>query len=184
MVAIGNGAIGISNGVVLQLYAEMEEQTATQTIPAMAAAFKRSPNCIESVETVIEQVMPKLSIKRSGAMPPMVRVLRTRVRPDKAAEFMALVNNEVMPGMKKGGAGFYTFSRVSFGPRGQEFTPVMPVNGWADLDQPNPLRKALGEEGFQKLSAKRASIALSSDSEICRYRADLSYIANAGAGGN
>ena len=89
-------------------------------------------------------------------------------------EWLDLQRTEVMPAFKKAGVKSQTmYATTLFGNAG-EYTIIVPFEKYAEFDEPNPLRKALGEAGAARLIAKLRRCTTSSRSyEIDRMQ-DLS----------
>jgi len=134
----------------------------------------RINQCVEIAHRIIDEIQPDLSLPQTGGVP-MIRVLRTRVRPDKVNEYSALVKSEVLPAAKKAGVKFYTVSQVRYGEPNTEFVAVSGLNNWADLDGGLWIQKAMGEEGYQRFLAKLRPLIIESEAEIYSVVFDSSY---------
>jgi hypothetical protein len=77
--------------------------------------------------------------------------------------------------MKKGGATDYWVFATNFGGPIAQRTIVQPLAKWADLDSPNPLVRAIGQEGAQKLNQKRVPLIASSVTTVVSYVPELSF---------
>jgi hypothetical protein len=150
-----------------------------QAAAELQSVDTRIIQCVESSRRVIEEVLPDLSLPSSGETPNMIRVLRTRVRPDKVNEYMALMKSEVLPAMKKSGANGYTLSQVRYGGPNTEFISVSGLDKWADLDGGLRIQKAMGEEGYQRFLGKLRPLIVESEADIFRFMPDSSYAAAA-----
>jgi hypothetical protein len=73
-------------------------------------------------------------------------VLRTRVRPDKVDEYLAMVKSEVLPAAKKAGLKGFSVAQERYGAPGTELISVAGMSGWGDLD---------GGSGFKRRWAPR-----------------------------
>jgi hypothetical protein len=105
----------------------------------------------------------------------MLRVLRTRVRPEKVSEYTALVKSESLAAAKKAGLKFYTVSQVRYGEPSTEFVSVSGLSKWADLDGGLWIQKAMGEEGYQRFLAKLRPLTIESEAEIYSVVFESSY---------
>jgi hypothetical protein len=130
--------------------------------------------CIESSHRVIDELLPDLSLPPAGAVQ-MIRVLRTRVRPDKVNEYMAMVKSEVSPAAKKAGLKVFTVSQVRYGAPGTEFISVAGITNWGDLDGGTWIQKAMGEEGYQRFLLKLRPLTIESEADIYRLVPDSGY---------
>jgi hypothetical protein len=132
--------------------------------------------CTESSQRIVEEVLPELSLPSTNEVPAMIRTLRTRVRPDKLNEYLALVKGEILPAAKKSGLKAYTVAQSRLGAPTTEFLTVAGFSKWAELDQPFGVAKGLGEEGYQRLLAKIRPLILESEYNVYRFQRDLSYM--------
>jgi hypothetical protein len=134
----------------------------------------------ESFHRVIDEVQPELSILAPlptlDTMPRMARVLVSSVRPDKISDYTALIKNDVMPAYKKAGTKMYFVSRTRYGGATNQFRSVIFMDQWADLDGGLPIRKAMGEAGYNALMAKIGAIVTRSEATIYSFQKDLSYL--------
>ena len=105
----------------------------------------------------------------------MVRVLRSRVRPDKVNEYMALIKSDPLPAAKKAGLKFYTVSQVRYGEPTSEFVTVSGLSKWADLDGGLWIQKAMGEEGYQRFLTKLRPLTIETQAEIYSVVVESSY---------
>ena len=105
----------------------------------------------------------------------MLRVLRTRVRPDKVSEYLAVLKSDTLPAAKKAALKFYTVSQVRYGEPSTEFVSVAGMAKWADLDGGNMFQKAMGEEGYQRFLAKLRPLTIESEAEIYSVVFESSY---------
>ena len=132
--------------------------------------------CTESSNRIIEEVLPELSLPATNEVPAMVRTLRTRVRPDKLNEYLALVKGEILQAAKKSGLKDYSVAQSRLGAPTTEFLSVSGFSKWADLDQPFGVAKGMGEEGYQRFLAKIRPLILESEYNVYRFQRDLSYM--------
>ncbi len=141
---------------------------------AVQSIFSRIGGCEESYSRIIDELLPDLSLPQTGGVQ-MIRVLRTRVRPDRVSEYMALVKNEVLPAAKKAGLKVYGVSQVRYGAPSSEFISVAGLNNWADLDRGTWIQKTMGEEGYQRFLAKVLPLIIESEVNVYRFVPDSSY---------
>ena len=137
----------------------------------------RITQCTESTDRIIEEVLPELSLPQTNDIPNFVRTLRSRVRPDKVNDYMALVKAEILPSVKKSGLKHYSVAQARYGAPSTEFLTVVGLNKWAELDEPFGVAKALGQDGYQRLLTKIRPLLLESEYNIYRFQRDLSYLA-------
>jgi hypothetical protein len=142
----------------------------------------RINQCTEGSNRIIDEVLPDLSLPRTAEIPKMVRTLRTRVRPDKVNDYLALVKSEVLPAAKKAGLKEYSLAQTRYGAPISEFLSVAGVNNWADFDGGFGVQKAMGEEVYQRFLAKLRPLILESEYNVYRFLPDLSYLSTAPSG--
>jgi hypothetical protein len=140
------------------------------------SVFNRITPYLDSSRRIIDEVLPEYSLPPSGDIPKMIRVLRTKVRPEKLGEYMALGKSEILPAIKKSGVKFYNVSQVRYGESTSELVSVTGFNSWADLDGEYGARKGMGEEGYQRFLAKMRPLIIDSQFDIYSLVADSSYL--------
>ncbi|HEV1284960.1 MAG TPA: hypothetical protein VNU44_06600 [Bryobacteraceae bacterium] len=136
----------------------------------------RIAQCEESTHRIIDEVLPEYSLPPAGEVPKMIRVLRTKVRPEKLNEYLALAKSEILPAIKKSGAKFYNVSQVRYGESVAELVSVTGFNSWADLDGGLGVQKGLGEEGYQRFLAKLRPLIVDSQFDIYSLVTDSSHL--------
>jgi hypothetical protein len=134
--------------------------------------------CIESSHRVIDEILPDLSFSQSDPVQ-MIRVLRTRVRPEKVDEYLAMVKSEVLPAAKKAGLKAFSVAQQRYGAPGTEFISVAGMTNWGDLDGGTWIQKAMGAEVYQRFLAKLRPLTVESEAIIYRLVPDSSYSAPA-----
>jgi hypothetical protein len=105
----------------------------------------------------------------------MIRVLVTKVRPDKVSDYQALQKSEVLSAAKKAGLKGYSIAQVRYGAPSTEFVSVVGLSNWADLDGGTWIEKAMGEEGYQRFLLKLRQLIIESEAVIYRLVPDSSY---------
>jgi hypothetical protein len=101
------------------------------------------------------------------AAPVRVRVQVTQIKPDMVQRWQELTRTEAIPAQKKGGVTWrHTFA--AGGPMGQSstFVIVTPVTNFAQFDQGNAVRRALGDDAYAKYNAKIQPTIVSSHATI------------------
>jgi antibiotic biosynthesis monooxygenase (ABM) superfamily enzyme len=139
------------------------------------ALFNRLQACVETSHTTIDRARDDLSIVTPGnPIAPFARVIRTRVRAGKAVDYANLVKSELLPAYKTAGVKSTRVRQVQFGGSRNEFVSSTGFEKWAELDEPSPLVKALGQDGANKYLEKVSQLVAGSDYLILRYRLELS----------
>jgi len=138
---------------------------------------RRINDSFESSIRVIDIVNQEISLPRPAEPPKMVMVWTAHVKDGKMQDAMALEKNDYVPALKSAGFKSYIFSRARFGAPSNEIHASVGLEKWADLDQPNPVRKAMGDEKYHAFSEKMGAVLDDYRYEIYRYDPELSYIA-------
>ena len=144
--------------------------------PVLTGLSARINGCVESSERRIDVIDPSLSIRETNAIPNLVQVVKVSVRPEKMNEYLALVKSTSLPAFKKAGVKRRIFARARFGAPSSDFVTSTGLEKWADLDGPNPLQKALGEQGYQDYLTKLSALIYRSQFDVYRYLPDASYV--------
>jgi hypothetical protein len=141
----------------------------------LTAISARIAACIEHSERIIDEIQPDLSIPGSE-VPPMVRVLRAVVKPDRVADFLTLLRSELFPAVQQSGLKSYVVSRTHYGGPATEFRLVMGIGKWADLAALSPIQVAMGGTKYVSFQQKWASMVVEYQADVYRFQPDLSYI--------
>lgn len=141
----------------------------------LASLMARRAQCIESSRMTIERPLPDLSIANpNAAIPPMIRMIRTRVRPGMADQYIALMKDELLPAYKKIGMPGYRMRRIEWGGSRNDFTTNMPMDKMAELDGDSWVVKALGQDGARKYLDKVSQLISASEYMVYRHQPALS----------
>lgn len=98
-----------------------------------------------------------------GPPPARFQITTTQVKPDMVLAWQDLIRNEVIPAQKKGGLAWrWVFATGPLGPS-NTFTTVTPIANYAQYDQGNALRRAMGNEAFERYQAKVRTMIVGSD---------------------
>jgi len=139
----------------------------------------RITQCMESRERIIDVINEELSLPRTQEIPKMVRSVRTRVRPEMVSQYEALIKSEIVAAAKKAGMKTLITARARYGAPATEFRTAVGLDNWAELDEPSPIVKAMGEEAYRQFLAKLMPMVLETEWNVYRYMPDLSYIPSA-----
>jgi hypothetical protein len=143
----------------------------------LAPLFARLQQCSDSVDRVVDEILPDHSLPMAANVPRMVRVLRLVVKPDRVDEYLALQKAEIVPAAKKAGLSTLLVARTRYGGSAFEFRSVIELKGWADLDGKSPLVEAMGgDAAYQKYLAKIRPILTEAEYNLYEHQADLSYL--------
>ncbi len=96
-----------------------------------------------------------------------------RLKPEMVTEWIALQRNEVIPAQKKAGVTSRTTLVTQVGET-FEYVIITPFPEWSAMDGPNPLQRALGNEGAAALNEKLRKCVLVQQSYMTNRRDSLS----------
>jgi hypothetical protein len=168
--------------VIVQQYPKWESLAPAQQDPKLkdfagelAGLNSRLLRCVEIYSRDLGRVS-ELSYGMKEEPAPMVRVIRTTLKPGVAAEYMNLMKTEVVPAYKK--AGVKTFVLITPGYGDGAVSTVNPTS-WKDIDEGNVLLKALGRDGLTALMKKLDALIVKRQVDLYQYRPGLSYRAGA-----
>jgi hypothetical protein len=102
----------------------------------------------------------------------LLRVTVIQVNPGMQFEFEDFLKNELFPAMRKGGATQWGSWVITFGNM-DRYLFTTPLTNLAELDQPNTLLKAVGEEGLRAMMAKMQKYVGSASNSLVLMRPDL-----------
>ena len=94
------------------------------------------------------------------AAPAWIRFTASTIKPEMASEYEGYLK-QMAAAYKKAGQPIYAVLTNVAGNR-YEYTTVTFVMKWADLDGPNPIQKALGEESYANLTRSMSRCVVSS----------------------
>jgi len=158
-------------------YAEMDEPGPQTKSVEVANARARAGKCIESQSTEIEAVIPELTQRKDmNTVPAFVRMLRTVVKPERLADYKALLKTDVAPHMKKFKDKLFLATEARFGGEATTVSTAMGMDSMAEFDKPLPLVQVMGQVAYDALLAKRAPMVLSTVVTIYRHQPDMSYL--------
>jgi len=98
--------------------------------------------------------------------PQWLRFTVATIKPDMTAEYEGYQKQMAAAYKKAGQSGYMVFQNFA-GPR-NEYTAVTFVTKFADLDGPNPIAKAVGEEAYQNLISHLTRCTVSSNRYFAR----------------
>ena len=141
---------------------------------------------------------PSISSAQTEPPPPQWQVITTtQIKPEFRAEYEA-GQKEMTAAYKKAGVSYRVVVQTMFGDL-MEYTAVTPLSKFAEMDEPSPLAKALGDAGSQKLlkrlgaylvSARRVgylvlgNISLESEGDPGEYLHIMTFHLRPGKGGD
>ena len=174
---VGPGATFVSVQPI-QKYADFDQGPMLRA--AMGDAYDkylaRVRPMVVSTHGVIQTLVQNASLRSFSGKPPVwVTVTTVNLQQGRGPEFASITAEEYLPAYKKAGVADYWVFAANFGAPGTTRTIVTPISGWADLDQPSPLTRALGQEAAQKLGQKRGALTTGAQTVVMRYVPELSF---------
>jgi hypothetical protein len=109
-----------------------------------------------------------------AAAPQLLGVNVVHVKPEMALEWEEFQKKETIPTLQKAGIEQRDAWRTAIG-EAYEVAFVTPIANLAVRDEPNPMVKALGEDGARAYAEKNRRLIAGSRSFVIRTRPDLSY---------
>ena len=138
--------------------------------------FRTTRRATESLEYWVDEMQPDMTV-RSGNIPPMIRVSRTRVLAGKMDQVKALFLDQVIPADKKSGASDFGFAVARFGTPTNEIHGYLGMKGWGDLDGPIGAQKGMTADEYKAFLAKLQPMIESTEWSIWKFEPELSYLA-------
>jgi hypothetical protein len=175
---------GTSEYVLVSHHAKWSELDPTpnpkfKDIQGQVAALRaRIQSSIESSRRVISSIQPDISLPMGNSEPPpMVRVIRTWVRPEHADAYLALLKSDLLPAARKSGLKAWGVARVRYGGSTYEMQTVAGVANWAELDSESPVITGLGgQAAYQKYLTKARPMIARTEYEMYRLLKDQSHL--------
>ena len=112
--------------------------------------------------------------------PTQSQVTIVKVKPDMSREWRAYLTNDANPAVKKAGVKQrQVWTTATFG-EATDYVIVTPVQSLTEFDDPTPLARALGPDGWTALRAKRQRLINGSNTFLITARPELGATAAAG----
>jgi hypothetical protein len=160
-------------------YAQFDGPNAAQRALGTEGAAKlnaKTQAMVASTYFVVQTLQQPLSLQSySSTAPALAVVQEIDLIAGKGPEFAALITQSYLPALKKAGVTDYLVFTQNFGGAGNHRTIVQFLSKYADLDQPNPIVRALGQEGAQKLGQQRAVLTTKTETFVYRLVPEMSY---------
>jgi hypothetical protein len=140
---------------------------------AASAYQARAARFTESSHTVAIETRPDLSIPpKAGYRPNLALVTTTTIVAGRNAAYENFVRTSVLPVMKKAAPKAYLFSQVVYGGNLNQYTSVVMLDSFADLQR---FRAALAKEvEVAGLNAKSVGIVAARENSLHRFVPELS----------
>jgi len=143
---------------------------------AYTGMWTRLQGCIDEVRTVASIAREDAGYDNPGDDPPNLAVVSTvRVKPGMNEEYAALLKEAWLPHVKKLGFRAVWTSQAVFGAPGNEWSQVLAIEDFAEIDKGPPLARAMGAEEARKVEAKFESLIESREMTIAAFLPEFSY---------
>ena len=144
---------------------------------AAAANYNaRVRRMIASQRTYAIQTLPDGSLMPAASYTPKLAILTlSTIAPGRGTDYEHHVRTELLPVMRKVQTPGFFLSRTIFGGNGTEYGTMRYIENFAEIDQPPPAVRVLGQDGAAKLAAKTQGIVTAVERLILRYNAGLSF---------
>lgn len=146
---------------------------------ARAAWAAKARDYIENTHTYITETLPELGWRnpKRQDLPPYFIATRRLIAPFRGQEYENYLRNDYLPLIKKADAAGLTVSRVRLGGEAGDYRVLTPLYDLADLDNPNPVQKTVGQDAFRKLQQKALTgVVMRTENRVLQLRADISLI--------
>jgi hypothetical protein len=118
-------------------------------------------------------VLPSLSIAQAQPAPPeWAVIISATIKPEFRQEFEA-VQKEITAAYKKAGVPSRIVVQTMVGDM-NEYTSISPISKLGDMDGPQPLQRALGEAGYQKIVKRISAYVLTQQRVVALAQNDIS----------
>jgi hypothetical protein len=138
---------------------------------------QRINQCFESATREIESVDRQASTSRPAEPPKMLMVWTAHAKSGKLQEVIQAERSEYAPAAKATGAKSYVFCTARYGALSNQVRSTMSLDGWADIDTPNPVRKVMGDEKYRAFTEKMNALLEDYRYDVYRLDPDLTYVA-------
>jgi hypothetical protein len=137
----------------------------------------RVTKCVKDRRVDTYRNRPDLSVPvKPGRSPKLVVMSTRRNAPGHYADYNEWLLSKWMPAVKQAGMdGHYTY-RNAFGGHAREWVTLDFVDSWAAFDEPHPVHKQLGDDGWQELREGTGQMTDGAERMILLVRPDLSIV--------
>jgi hypothetical protein len=160
-------------------FAQFDQGSAIQRALGEQGAAKYNAKVrpmLVSTSALVQTLVAQVSLDSGMATPPpLIRIQNVQLLPGKGQEWNRITAEEYLPAFKKIGVRDYWVYATNYGGSTLLRTIVTPVSKWADLDQPGPLARALGQEASQKINQRRDALTANSEAIVARFLPELSF---------
>jgi len=130
----------------------LSDQVGEAVRAGAATQFMIRIPALRLVTAVLAMGISPLCLSQTDSGPGWIGSTTTRIKPERRLEFEATVS-QIMAAYKKAGVPWF-LTLQNFAGETTEYTTVVPVSRFGDLDGPPVVVKVLGEQGWGKLSRK------------------------------
>lgn len=129
---------------------------------------------IVAQRTLAINVFPESILPPASYVPKFVILNFNYAEPGRAGDYAAYLRDDFLPAIRKGKPVGFAASRILHGGDANEFVTARYLEKMADLDGPNALQLAIGNDAAAKLQAKTAGMFQRQERRIYRYVPELS----------
>lgn len=145
---------------------------------AVNAFNDKSRSLHSAMRQFVIRVRPDLSyIKPNAGTPKAATVTMVEVEYGREEEVWGLVKSEWLPVHKKSDRYGQLRAPIVRG-SGNGYLSIVPLENFADLDKPDPMKQVLGEEGLRKALVKFQGKLRLGERRVLLFRPDLSILPN------
>ncbi len=158
-------------------YAQFDEEgpIAKMSVEDRLSYSNLSRNAVESAHYKLLEPAEDLSLRSDRKeSPKLARITIVHALPGKAPELEATIKDLLLPALKARGVKDHWVYRTLVGGQLSEYTYVLLVDKWADLDTLGSIQKILGDN-YGKYMSRIAASAAGAENMIIKLDPKLSY---------
>jgi len=143
----------------------------------LANWVRRIQKCLLSREVLYSVNYPELSIPvKEGRNPPFIIITAIENASTKRPAYAEYLRNDLIPAYKKAGVDGVLVSRRRFGTNARQWLMITFLDKMAELDEPHPLMKSLGQEKWGELRRKGGALIVHRQRYVFAPQPDLSFV--------
>jgi hypothetical protein len=130
---------------------------------------------VDGSQTYLMRLRADLSNPPQMTGPPKLAVVTfISTASGRGADFANVLKSDVTPAVRKAQMGYLVYQTMLGGDI-NGFVTVAPVESFATLTLPTPIVKAMGQDAYDRLTAKTAGLVTALERHIMRFNPDLSF---------
>jgi hypothetical protein len=139
---------------------------------ALGAKYRR---LVESSTTYLMRYRADLSSPPQMTGPPKLAIVTfISTASGRGTDFANVIKSDVSPAVRKAQTGYLVFQTMLGGDI-NGFVTVAPVESFATLTLPTPIVKAMGQDAYDRLTAKTAGLVTGLERHVMQFNPDLSF---------